>query len=178
MRVFLYNDDDGHKKGGTSFIEDGLRRTFPERKIGVFKDEKGKPHTDDPAVFVSVSHCSAGVVCAVSDRPVGIDIENLDRRVGADRISARFFTQEERLFVEEGGDRAFLEVWVRKEAWAKLEGSGLSYGLGKIQTVRLAGGRPVLSDKVNGTPVVSGVRGSFVYCIAGEGDAEWTDVLR
>lgn len=176
MRIFLYNDGEGQKKGGLYFLEDALGRVFPGRKPGLFKDEKGKPHTDNPSVFVSVSHCKTAAACAVSDRPVGIDIEGRDRKVRPEKISERFFTDEERLFVEAGGDEAFLEVWVRKEAWSKLEGSGISYGLKNIQTVRIEDGRPVLCDKINGTPVVSGIRGSLVYCIAGGGECEWTDV--
>ena len=64
---------------------------------------------------------------------IGVDLENLDREVGFDRIVRRKFTQAEAdsiLGLPEAKQRAaFLACWTRKEGYGKAEGWGISYPL-------------------------------------------------
>lgn len=121
----------------------GLRQGYGITEQPTFLyGEHGKPHLH-PSSFnlhpspliphFSLSHCREAVCCAISDRPVGIDIENTGRKVG-DGIVRYSMNEEEQRQIEEAGslpdgsnesDRAFLRLWTQKEAVAKLLGTGI-----------------------------------------------------
>lgn len=121
----------------------GLREGYGITELPTFLyGEHGKPHLH-PSSFnlhpspliphFSLSHCREAVCCAISDRPVGIDIENTGRKVG-DGIVRYSMNEEEQRQIEEAGslpdgsnesDRTFLRLWTQKEAVAKLLGTGI-----------------------------------------------------
>ncbi len=89
----------------------------PERKPG------GQPYLSGDAAFVSISHCDDRVVCAVSDEPVGIDIEKIRPiRTG---MAEKVCTEEELSYVSQDTGR-FFEVWTAKEAYFKMLGTGIT----------------------------------------------------
>lgn len=94
----------------------------------------GKPvaFVDDKEVFVSVSHSGDFVACALSDTPVGIDLE-AKREIKPDFLK-RALNAEELEYVKTSDD--FLKIWTAKEAYLKLTGEGLS-GLGKADVLPL-----------------------------------------
>lgn len=86
--------------------------------------EKGKPLL--PVGFISISHSFGFVAAAVSDNPVGIDIEYI--REIRRRQSYKLFSREESLFVNSDNaniSERFLLCWTRKEAYIKLYGEGI-----------------------------------------------------
>lgn len=85
--------------------------------------ENGKPHFKGIENFhFNISHCENAITVAVSDRPVGIDIEKL--READFRVSERFFTENEKKYVG-SCDRRFFEIWTKKEAYIKKHGLAL-----------------------------------------------------
>ncbi len=79
----------------------------------------GKPVlTGVGAPWFSLSHSGRYVLCAVSDRPVGADVQE-PRKVSAS--VERFFHPAERRWLDEAAERerAFFRLWARKEAWVK-----------------------------------------------------------
>ncbi len=91
-------------------------------------DKNGKPYTESAPVHFSISHSKNIAVCAVSDKPVGIDIEYV-RDVNL-KVAKRLFAPDELMYVFEKWDlskRRFFEIWTRKEAYVKLIGKGVSY---------------------------------------------------
>ena len=88
-------------------------------------NEYGKPFlTTDPRIHFNISHAGYYVVCAVSDEPVGIDIE-LIKPVEM-KIAERFFTPDETAYItQDESIRRFYEVWTKKESRIKWEGLGL-----------------------------------------------------
>ncbi len=92
----------------------------------VQKGEKGKPWFPDlPDVHFNLSHSGALTLCAVADRPVGADIEEIRPR---HRSLPRYTLngEEYELFLrEKGGWDVFYTLWTRKEAWCKQTGEGL-----------------------------------------------------
>lgn len=94
-------------------------------------DASGRPYVDIPSLYLSVSHSGDMVVCAVSDRPVGIDVEKIkDRCFGsADKICS-----EEELDYINGSAKRFLEVWTAKEAYSKMTGEGIKAILRGVYT--------------------------------------------
>ncbi len=88
----------------------------------------GKPYFADSPWHFSISHTQNHVFCVLSDRPIGIDAEELSRRVTkklAQKIlSPAEFAQYARA---EDKNKALLTFWVLKEAQAKLTGRGIQY---------------------------------------------------
>lgn len=101
------------------------------------RTERGKPFVAGAPHF-SLSHSGHFVACAVSDRPVGVDIEAL--RPLRD-LTRRVCTEEEAAFVLENGfDSArFLQIWTAKEAVLKCTGQGLGGDLRRLSVY--SGGR-------------------------------------
>ena len=98
-----------------------------EKNIVIKTDEKGKPFTDD--LCLSIAHSGELVCAAVSDLPIGVDIEIL--RAFDERIAARFFYPGERKWLtqaenEERRRERFWKIWTAKEAILKRRGSGLA----------------------------------------------------
>lgn len=89
----------------------------------------GETEGGSPAVHFNLSHCNEAVAAAVSTQPVGIDIESRGR-YSAD--VARYVCSAEELdFLAADPaltDLRFTQLWTRKEAAAKLIGTGLSDG--------------------------------------------------
>ena len=97
----------------------------PESAIHLSWDEEGKPCAAGTELCFSVSHSGPYVVCAVAEKPIGVDIEPL-RRISP-KMMRRSCTEEELGYIrigDSGADRRFLEVWTAKEALFKLTGRG------------------------------------------------------
>lgn len=108
-------------------------------------------------IYFNVSHSQRGgefqlLVAVSGDRAVGVDIENQVRFQGLPlQLAKRFFSNEEYRLLESTQDEAqrtelYSRLWVRKEAFAKAIGDGLSVGLDRIQVMNETGevGLPIL----------------------------------
>ena len=92
----------------------------------------GKPYlTDYPDLFFNLSHSGNRVMCAVSDREVGCDVQQIktyDRK-----LAERFFCPEECQHIAAAGaeerDVLFFRYWTLKESFIKNLGRGLSLPL-------------------------------------------------
>lgn len=95
------------------------------------KLEYGKPFIKNyPDFHYSITHTRNAVVVAVSDKPVGVDIERI--RKAEIKIANRFFVSNEQTFINQITDESdirFFEVWTKKEAYIKCIGKGLSMPL-------------------------------------------------
>ena len=85
-------------------------------------------------VEFSVSHSGGLFACAVAERKVGVDIQEI-RKADTFGIAERFFADEERAYAKEHGEGGFFDIWVRKEAVIKCTGRGLAQGLSSFSTV-------------------------------------------
>ena len=90
----------------------------------------GKPVYSGLDIHFNLSHAGTCVVCAVSDRAVGIDIER--PRKNAIKVAERFFTQEECDWIGDDSLR-FARIWTLKEAYAKLTGDGIAGTVSKVE---------------------------------------------
>lgn len=90
----------------------------------------GKPVYRNSDIYFNLSHAGNYVVCAVSDKAVGVDIERLRKNVI--RVAKRFFTQAECDWI--GNDSLkFSRIWTLKEAYAKLTGEGIAGTVSKAE---------------------------------------------
>ncbi len=77
-------------------LDEAIRLCCPSvpRPLDIAANENGKPYlTAAPDVHFSLSHSAAWVVCAVSDHPVGVDIQQC--RSFKPNIADRFFHPDE-----------------------------------------------------------------------------------
>ena len=86
-------------------------------------DEYGKPIGEE--VCFNFSHSANVAVCAVSDSPVGVDVEKI-RNVSMD-VPKRKFTEKEyrRILNSKNPQDTFFEYWVKKESYVKALGKGM-----------------------------------------------------
>ena len=94
----------------------------------------GKPRLAAGDLELNLAHADDLALVAVArGRPVGVDLERIDRRIEIDAIAERFFAPGERaaLAALPEGYRAatFFEIWTRKEAYLKARGDGLNADL-------------------------------------------------
>lgn len=97
--------------------------------------DKGKPYMPDhPDIHFNISHCPLGCVCAVSDKPVGVDIQDI--RPFSQDIANRCCSVKELLLLKQSADPApcFTKMWAMKESYLKLTGEGISRSLPAIDT--------------------------------------------
>ncbi len=80
------------------------------------KDAKGKPYFPSGRFHLSVTHTGNLYVCAIGEKPLGIDAER--REETRPRIAAKKFSPAERTL-------PFSQVWCAKEAVSKLVGDGI-----------------------------------------------------
>jgi phosphopantetheine--protein transferase-like protein len=98
----------------------------------------GKPEIASglPQLHFSVSHGEELAVVAVSrDRPLGVDVEELDQGVNEAVISDFLSPAEQQAMACDRALRAnqFLRLWTLKEAYSKLVGNGLAADFARIE---------------------------------------------
>ena len=101
--------------------------THPFRFV---RNEHGKPFlADHPDIHFNISHCKNGIAVAVSDEPIGIDIESY-RKVSDSLLRYTMNEEEQRIILTSDDPvRTFTEYWTRKESVFKLRGTGITKGL-------------------------------------------------
>ena len=97
-----------------------------------------------PEIHFNISHSGEMVILALSDAPVGCDIEQIGT---ADlRISRRFFTENEHGLLaacRSDGERndLFFRMWTIKESYMKYTGEGMRLPLSEFE-IDFSGDRP------------------------------------
>lgn len=111
----------GHE-AGRELLRQACGDPLPEIRIA----PRGKPYFADSPVQFSITHTRHHAFCALSDRPIGIDAEELDRSINP-RLAEKILSSSEleRYHRAKEPNRALLALWVLKEAAAKCSGEGL-----------------------------------------------------
>lgn len=107
-----------------------LRFSLGGADVTLLTGEFGKPCLkDQPEVHFNISHSGSWVVLALSDRAVGIDIEQLRMDPGKEKLARRFFTETEQAWIFQDDNARgprFFQIWTAKESFLKYLGTGLS----------------------------------------------------
>ena len=103
-----------------------LKTLYPGQLPEIAVTERGKPYFVDSSWHFSISHTHRHAFCVLSERPVGIDAEELDRNINL-RLAEKILSPGEKAQFDAAEDKrtALLTFWVLKEAAAKLSGEGL-----------------------------------------------------
>ena len=95
-----------------------------DSKPELIYNEYGQPRLAHGPYF-SISHCKAGIAVAVSDNPIGIDIETI-RNVQPSLV-AKTMNIDEQQMISQAIDpkQTFTQLWTKKEAYLKMRGTGI-----------------------------------------------------
>ena len=88
-------------------------------------NEHGAPRLEHGPCF-SISHCQHGIAVAISEKPIGIDIEHI--RTAKPELVARTMNEKEQaeIWAATSPDIAFTCLWTKKEAVLKMQGTGIT----------------------------------------------------
>ena len=126
-----------------------LYRHYGLRMPHIAYTRTGKPFLADyPDIHFNISHCPSGCICAISDAPVGVDIQ--DVRPFSIDVVKHCCSQDELDFLKKSKNPAldFTRMWAMKESYLKMIGEGICYGLSSVDTINMA--RKIHTFEYNG----------------------------
>lgn len=108
-------------------VKFGVRLT----DIDIQVSRTGKPFISGfPCYEFNISHTRSAVAVALSDKPVGVDVEKI-REIDF-RVAEKVFSDHEKAWLNVAAPDSqlrFLEIWTKKEALVKYYGTGLTNDL-------------------------------------------------
>lgn len=129
--------------------------------IEILKTENGKPYLKGNGAYFSLSHSKNLAAVAVSDSPVGVDLEVITKNHTF--FKTRFSEREQSEIIAE---RDFLVHWTAREAFIKLNGYTLAEYLLKLEYY---GGNLYLNGDRQTIPLRHFFYENAVFCVCGEG---------
>ena len=126
LRYMALNGMSGHDAGRLLLSQLYMEKTgkpLPEILIG----PRGKPYFAGGDLHFSISHTKNYAFCVLSESPVGMDAEQMDRKINL-ALSEKILSPTEKCRFEAAEDKhaALLKLWVLKEAAGKLTGDGIN----------------------------------------------------
>ena len=105
----------------------GLRELYGITEKPIFEyGPHGKPSIiGHPDIHFNLSHCKEAVICAISDNPIGVDVESVERY--KENVARHVMNERELKMIAEA-DRPgvmFTRLWTMKEAFVKRSGNGI-----------------------------------------------------
>lgn len=96
-------------------------------------NDYGAPYIEGGPYF-SISHCKRGIAVAVSENPIGIDIEAI--RTFSPELMRKTMNEDEQLRITSSAipEVEFIRFWTQKEALLKLQGTGIISDLHYVLT--------------------------------------------
>ena len=115
----------GHE-AGRKLLEEMYRQYVGDAMPEIAVSDRGKPYFVKSPWHFSISHSKRHVFCALSQKKIGIDAEELDRPINP-QLADKILSAMERQQYDGAEDKrlALLTFWVLKEAQAKCTGEGL-----------------------------------------------------
>ncbi|MBO4561368.1 MAG: 4'-phosphopantetheinyl transferase superfamily protein [Bacteroidaceae bacterium] len=116
-------------------LADLLHSEFGVGEFIMETGEHGKPYlVGNMDIHFNISHCQRAIAVAVSDEPVGIDVESF--RSYSDSLLDKTMNDSEKAVIlsSENPEETFAAFWTRKEAVFKLMGTGITDNLHGILT--------------------------------------------
>ena len=108
--------------GELILIELFNKNNIKYQEIEIIYNEYGKPLIKDSKYFYNISHSGDYVICALSNKQIGIDIEKV-RDINL-KISNQFATKSEKEYIN--NPKTFFQIYILKEAYFKMLGTNLN----------------------------------------------------
>ena len=105
----------------------GLRQEYGITELPLFEyGEHGKPYiVGHPEIHFNLSHSGTVALCAISDQPVGADVET-NRKISPGLVNYTMsLNEQEQINTSPNPTMQLLHFWTKKEALLKLTGEGI-----------------------------------------------------
>lgn len=137
---------------------DGLEHEYGITDKPIFSyGEHGKPsiigHED---IHFNLSHCKTAVACAISDKPIGIDIESIRPAKETVIRYAMNDAETQRIMESSNPDLEFTRLWTMKESVLKLTGEGINDDMKNV----------LASDNLRDISIETTVCDEYVWSVA------------
>ena len=113
---------------GRALLAEMFRQYTGKDMPPILITDRGKPYFVGNPLHFSITHTDAHVFCALSEIPIGIDAEALDRKIDlrlADKILSP--SEKSQYLAAENKKLALLTFWVLKEAQGQCSGNGIGF---------------------------------------------------
>lgn len=106
-----------------------LKKHYGVEKFSFIYGSNGKPYLKNEALYFNISHSGGYIICSVAEKEIGCDVQTTGKY--NPRIAERFFTENERAFLEKSENQPsdFTRLWALKESVLKKTGEGITGGL-------------------------------------------------
>lgn len=106
----------------------------------IARGPQGKPYLlDSQGLFFNGSHSGDFMVCAISDTPVGVDIQKILPKDNPEALIRRFMTPEDlsefRACPEKNRLQCFYDLWAGKESYIKYLGTGFKTPMARFHRI-------------------------------------------
>jgi 4'-phosphopantetheinyl transferase len=138
QKIDYYRFDKDKKLSAGAYLL--LDKLLKEENITdpIFKTGKyGKAYISNyENIHFNLSHSGNIVLCAISDREVGADVELIDPEIDLDIAKHYFYNSEyENIMNSDNPPQEFFKYWVLKESYMKYTGLGMNLKLDSFEIV-------------------------------------------
>lgn len=137
-KIDFYRFDKDKKLSAGAYLL--LKRLLSEVNIKDFEIKIGKyekPYASDHKnIHFNLSHSSKMVLCAISDKELGVDIENIDPEIDLNIAKNFFYNDEYKSIMNcDNPSDEFFKYWVLKESYMKYTGLGMNLKLDSFEII-------------------------------------------
>lgn len=117
-------------------LKDVLKNELNITNYELTFNKYNKPYLKNRNIYFNISHDKNTIVLVTSDKEIGVDIEYYTYKESVMKKYYNEFEQQE-IINSNNKEYEFTRIWVMKEAFVKMKGQGISYGLQNVDTTRL-----------------------------------------
>ena len=144
-KLIQFNSTTNKNRKKALLISQGISKEIIAEEFGININElvfsvtdSGKPFCKSHGnIYFSISHSGDFVAVATNENEVGIDIELM--KIPTEKLIERICCENEKTFIasSENKEKAFTEIWTKKEAYLKALGTGIDRELKTVDTTKL-----------------------------------------
>lgn len=117
-------------------LKDVLKNELNITNYELTFNKYNKPYLKNRNIYFNISHDKNTTILVTSDKEIGVDIEYYTYKESVMKKYYNEFEQQE-IINSNNKEYEFTRIWVMKEAFVKMKGQGISYGLQNVDTTRL-----------------------------------------
>ena len=117
-------------------LKECLKKDFNISNYEIIYNEYNKPYLKNENIYFNISHDNGTTVLVISDKEIGVDLEYY---IFKENVVRKYFTNNEQNEILNSANKEydFTRIWVMKEAFVKMKGIGISYGLMNVDTTKI-----------------------------------------
>ena len=117
-------------------LKEWLKKDFNISNYEIIFNDYNKPYLKNEKIYFNISHDNGTTVLVISDKEIGVDLEYY---IFKESVVRKYFTNNEQNEILNSANKEydFTRIWVMKEAFVKMKGIGISYGLMNVDTTKI-----------------------------------------